>query len=143
MNVNVDMNPSSEAALNTDTLTANAAGHCDAENEDQHMQKADPNSEEYFLKEEIEAATDANKEVQNATWKTGPETLEEMYDWPERYAKQHLSSDFSRAAAYEMQQLDIVHHEAFAGSGGCGVALHLAHQAVKRQLQLQNTGTLV
>ena len=86
------------------------------------------------LSHEVQAALKADEAVQGSSWGPGPDTFDKLYAWPVRYADVLLSNADAIKVAQDLLQLDISHHEAFAGTGGAGIALHMVRTALAQRL---------
>lgn len=86
-----------------------------------------------FLTQEVQAANNAGESMKATSCATGP-PFEELYNWPDRYAGILLSDETAKCCALSLQGAEFIHHEAFAGTGGAGISLHMVHTLLRRQL---------
>ena len=87
------------------------------------------------LTQEVKAAREAAKLSDESPWPAGPAEFKELFAWPARYANKILNDDeYLSTIAQQNLCCNIVHHEAFAGTGGAGVALHMVHAALRHVL---------
>lgn len=86
------------------------------------------------LEDELKAATHAANEMAVVDLPDGPTTVQGLYEWPARAAKVLLQDDGNMARFAKISQCKIVHHEAFAGSGSAGIAMHMSFDALTREM---------
>lgn len=90
---------------------------------------------------EAHTARQALSDLRHFPWPDGPSEYPDLFGWPERYAKTILDHPDEGSGSLErflkLTEYELVHHEGFAGSGGAGIALHMAWNALRQEAKLR------